>query len=365
MKVAIINLVKPQPGSGDGLTEYAWQIYSKMRKSADIDLFYPLEDMKRNDTMGILYANSLFRLKVQRLAKEKYDVIHITHPELGFAAKMLKARGSKARIISSVHDLMRLDKGFHKGIVQGAYNVVVSANISNAIHYSDMIIFTSSAVKDEVLRRFRGEIKNWRLTLLGTKDHFLTTKIPKKKKHNTFVVGYIGSLIFRKNVIFVLKTAEHLKSQGNNFKFLIYGSGDQKEHLMAYKEEKGLENVEFMGFAPEEKLVQIYDGFDAFIWPSVSDSSSFPIEDAKARGLPIIVSKENKYDEEVTKFSYVAQDAKDAARWIMHLKKHGYEEKMRREALAYAESISWNNTARKTLEAYKGALKLKPKRYSE
>ena len=365
MKVAMVNLVRPQPGSGDGLTEYAWQIYSKLRKSADIDLIYPLEKLKMQDTLGILYANSLFRLKVRKLAKGNYDVIHITHPELGFVAKMLKEKGTRARIVSSVHDLMRLDKGFHKGIMQGAYNLVVSANIGNAIRYSDMIIFTSSAVKNEVLQRFRGEIKNWRITLLGTKDRFLAAKIPKKKKRKTFVIGYVGALIFRKNVIFILKTAEQLKSQGSNFKFLIYGSGDQKEHLMAYKAEKKLDNVEFMGFAPEGKLMHIYDSFDAFIWPSVSDSSSFPIEDAKARGLPIIVSKENKFDVEVTRYAYVAQDASDAAKRIMYLRKHGYDDKMRKQALAYAKSISWSNTARKTLEAYKDVLKVRTKRYSE
>ncbi|MDE1824980.1 MAG: glycosyltransferase [Candidatus Micrarchaeota archaeon] len=354
MKVAIITLVKPQEGSGDGITEYTHQIHQKLKGKVYIALIYPLSELKRQDTVGLIYANSLFKLRIKKLAKENYDVIHIAHPELGFAAKILRENGSKARIISCIHDLMRLDKGFHKGVIQGAYNYIVSANIRDAIKYSNFIIFTSSSVQKDVLSRFK-QIKHWSTTLLGTKDYFITTRIPKKPKHREFRVGYVGSFAYHKNVIFILKTALQLL-KNKEIKFIIYGTGAEKKHLNSYKSEMDLVNVRFMGFAPEEKLLQIYDGFDAFFWPSTGDSSSFPIEDAKARGLPIVVCKKNIFDEEVKNYVFEARDPKHSARILINLKMRGFSKKMRDAELKYAESISWSNTARKTLDIYKKVL---------
>ncbi|MGI0141392.1 MAG: glycosyltransferase family 4 protein [Candidatus Micrarchaeales archaeon] len=354
MKVAIITLIKPYEGSGDGITEYTYQIYQKLKDQVHIDLVYPLSKLKRQDTIGLIYANSLFKLRIKKLAKEKYDVIHIAHPELGFSAGILRENGFKGKIVTCIHDVFRMDKGFNKGIIQGAYDYIVSASIRNAIKHSNFIIFTSSSVQKDVLNRFK-EIKNWETTLLGTKDRFITTPIKKKKYHTYFVVGYIGALVYRKNVIFLLKTANELKGN-KSIRFLVYGSGPEMEHLKSYKEEMGLGNVRFMGFAPEDKLLQIYDSFDTFFWPSFGDSSSFPIEDARARGLPTIASSNNVFDIEVKKYVIEVETPKQAAREILKLKGKGFSKKTQKEAINYAKSISWPSTARRTFEIYKRVL---------
>ena len=351
MKVALVTMIKPHYGSGDGITEYTYQLQEKMSRWCDVDVYAPLDTLKREDVSGLIYANSLFRMKIGKLAKMDYDVVHITHPELGYVAKILKSKRSRAKIVTSIHDLMRLDKGFHKGVMQHVYNYVVSANIMTALRSSDQIIFTSSSVAKDVVSRFQF-IKGHITTLLGTKDAFLDKPLPNKKMRRNFTIGYIGSLRYHKNVIFVLKTALQLRKR-SGYRFLVYGSGPEMEALRDFKQKNKLDNVTFMGFAPESKLIGIYDDFDAFIWPSTGDSSSFPIEDAQARGIPVIIYKDNILDNEVRRYSFTADDESHAAKIIIGLRGRGYPKKMRDDAITFVSSISWENTARRTFERYK------------
>ncbi|MDE1870269.1 MAG: glycosyltransferase family 4 protein [Candidatus Micrarchaeota archaeon] len=355
MKIALLNTIKPHAGSGDGMTEYTYQLYTKLGKGNKVDAIYPLENSKRNDIFGLVYANSLFKLRLRKLAKEDYDIIHITNQELGFAAKMLKRLGSKARIITSIHDLMRVkDEGYHRGMLQDAYSNLVASSVKDAIDFSDYVLFTASTVQKEGEKRFKRELRNHITTLLCPKEPFRTTKIPAKKSR-TFNVGYIGALAFRKNVIFALRTAKKLMDKEKSVKFLIYGSGAEKENLMTYKADHNLSSVSFMGFAQEGKMMQIYDSFNVFFYPSLEEGSSLPILDAQARGLPVIVLKSNNIDEEVTRYCYKAKDEAEAARIISELMKKGYPKKQMETSTNYARSFSWDRVASETLAIYKKA----------
>ncbi|MDE1855910.1 MAG: glycosyltransferase family 4 protein [Candidatus Micrarchaeota archaeon] len=356
MKIALLNTIKPGPGSGDGITEYTYQISQRLKKGNTVDLVYPLEESKRNDIFGLVYANSVFKLRIRNLAKEGYDVIHITNQELGFAAKMLKRLGTRAKIITSIHDLMRVKdlEGYHKGLLQDAYNNMVASSIHDAVDFSDHIIFTASTVNNDAEKRFP-QMKKHVTTLLCPKDQFRTVKIPNSKKGGTFKVGYIGALAFRKNVIFILKTAKRLKDKAPNVKFLIYGSGAEKENLIAYKEKNDLTNVTFMGFAQEKTLMQTYDSFDLFFFPTMEEGSSLPILDAQARGLPALVLKENNLDEEVTRCCMKTTGEADAAKAILNLSRNGYNSKEREKSTKYARSFSWDRVAKETFAVYKKA----------
>ena len=354
MKIALINTIKPEQGSGDGITDYTYRLYERLKTNNRVDLVYGIDQSKRNDIRGNLVLYSFFKSKIRKLAKMDYDIVHITNQELGFAAKILKKAGSKAKIITSIHDLMRLDehekRDFHRGLVQGTFNYIVSSSIHDAIGYSDMIIFSASTVQKDALRRFG--VSDWRTTLLGPKEKFRTARIPAKKKGKYFNIGWVGALAFRKNVIFVLETALFMKND-DRFKFVIWGSGAEKQNLIDFKEKNGLDNVSFMGFAPEKELMNIYDKFDLFFYPSLEEGSSLPILDAQARGLPVIVYKGNHMDVEVTKYCFAAKDPKEAVSMIRSLSKKGYSAKSRKASTAYARSFSWDRVAKETLRVYK------------
>ena len=202
----------------------------------------------------------------------------------------------------------------------------------------------------------KGIHKKYVTILLGPRDEFVNTKATNRKSKDMFTIGYIGALSHRKNVIFILRTALLMKSK-SQYRFMIYGSGPELQNLLKFKSDSDLNNVSFMGFAPEKKLLSIYDSFDLFFYPTLEEGSSLPMLDAQARGLPVVILRDNMVDKPVTKYCFKVGNEKSAAGMIERLLKGGYSEKQKRLEIKYAKSFSWDNIFSKTLHVYAELLK--------
>ena len=356
MKIALINTIKSAEGTGDGMTEYTYQLYARLSKSNEVDLIYSVDKLVRNNVKGLLYTNTLFKNKMSKVNWEKYDIVHITNQEMGFVARIIKKRpGSKVKVITTIQDFARVDKGVQKGILQHTYSRIVRRSVTDAFKYSDLILFTSSQTEKDADKHFKPGYKKAMINL-AVRESILAAPF-HKKKNPIFTVGYIGSLASHKNVIMILKTANLMKHKG--CQFIIYGKGIEYDGLMQFKDKNGLENVKFMGFAPEDRIAQIYDSFDAFMFPSKYEGFGLPILEAQSRGLPVLVYKGGKVPEEVTRYCFKAGTPKDATAVIIKLNNRSYDKKQYTKATAYARNFNWDATARKTLNAYGHMLKEK------
>ena len=359
MKIYLISSVKLYKGSGTGLTEYAYQLSEHLRpmlsNGSSIDFLYSLPDSKRNNIKGLLRANTSFKRMIANVQKNKYDIIHITDHEIGFAAKILKKAGNNAKIITTIHDLSRFEKDLHRGLSQKVYNKLVQGGIKDAIKYSDFILCNSSQTLNTVVERF-GPVKNIEVVPHGVNDAIIKAKIPKRKANKKFTIGYIGALMKHKNVIFLLKAAEILKSEPE-YKFVIYGTGMDKNMLLRFKQDNGLDNVDFNGYLKEDSKLKAYDSFDAFAFPSLYEGLGYPILEAQSRGLPVIIYKYGKIPKEVRKYCFEAESPEHMAQIIEDLKENGYNEKLRKKATDYARSFTWERCAKETLGVYWKVLK--------
>ena len=359
MKLLVISTIKPHKGSGTGLTEYAYQLSEHLKpmlsNGSSINFLYLLSDSKRNNIKGLFYANTSFKKMIANVPKDKYDIIHITDHEIGFAAKILKKSGNNAKIITTIHDLSRFEKGLHRGLSQKVYNKLVQGSIKDAIKYSDFILCNSSQTLNTITEKF-GPIKNIKVVSHGTNDVIIRAKIPKRRHHKKFIVGYIGALMKHKNVIFLLKAAVILKSKAE-YKFAIYGTGIDKNMLLKFKQDHGLDNVDFNGYLKEDNKLKAYNSFDAFAFPSLYEGLGSPILEAQSRGLPVIIYKYGKIPKEVRKYCFEAESPEHMAQIIENIKENGYNEKLRKKSTTYARSFTWERCAKETLEVYKKVLK--------
>ena len=358
MKIAIINTIKPQPESGDGITEITYKLYSILKKKHSVDLIYPLNVSRRNDILGLLYANTFFKLKIGKLAHSDYDIIHIANHELGYVAKILRKSNTKAKIVSTIYDVVRVKTGFRNGFIHGIYNQIITGSIRDAVEFSDSIIFCASSVVGDVRQRFPQLGKNWKVVYLGQpNENFVKRPIQKKRRTGPFRIGYVGALSAVKNLIFTLKTAKLLLSEKSKYRFLIYGSGVKLMELKRYKEENRLDNVHFMGFAPEKKLLGIYDSFDVFLYPGLDESTSIPVINAQARGLPVLLYKKTKLSREMLLHSRMASDEEDAARMLEDLRANGYSRAERDAEVRYARKFTWEKASGEIERIYKSLFK--------
>ncbi|MDE1852091.1 MAG: glycosyltransferase, partial [Candidatus Micrarchaeota archaeon] len=188
MRIAIVNITKPVHGTGDGMTEYTYQLIKNLRmeKGVYVDSFYALDETRRVNTIGLVSAQSGLGRITLKILDGKYDVVHITNQEAGAVARILKQNGCKAKILTTVHDTMRLRSDLHRGFKQRIYNYIVKRHILNAIDYSDKLIFDEPKTVKE-LQAFRG-FSRYRVILLGVDERFMAKKA-RKAKSKEFVVG--------------------------------------------------------------------------------------------------------------------------------------------------------------------------------
>lgn len=356
MNIALVTLTKPIEGSGDGLTEYTYQLYSTLKERHKVDLVYALGKTKRNDIGGLVHANTLFKNRIAVLAGSDYDIVHVTHQDIGFASKILKNKGSNARIITTIYDLIRYKTDMHKGFLQRSYNSIIRRSIRDAVKYSDFIIFGAEQTKQDAEKRF-GSISNSAVVNPGIKNRLLETPIPKKTKDHNFTIGYLGALAYHKNVKMILEAANILQS--SKYEFLIYGTGIEHDNLMKYKEAHNLCNVTLKGFASETELTQIYDSFDVFTFPSMYEGLAYPPLEALARGIPVIINKNGSgiVPSEAQKHVYKTKNAREMAGIIKMIKEKGWDENRRKAAIKYAKKFTWANASNDTYKIYLKLLK--------
>ncbi|MEM4097784.1 MAG: glycosyltransferase family 1 protein [Candidatus Micrarchaeaceae archaeon] len=218
---------------------------------------------------------------------------------------------------------------------------------------SDYLLANSTQTKEEAIRLGYNKDKIF-VVNLGLDKRFRSNKtIRHNKTGSIFRVGYIGAFRRRKNLEFAISAMNKLKDK--KIYFDIWGKKDfEYEHLIETLKNK---NIKFKGFAPEHKLIDIYDSFDLFVFPSYHEGEGLPILEAQARGLPVIIYKYGKIPKEVRKYCFEAKSPEHMAQIIENIKENGYNERLRKKATEYARSFTWEKCAKETLKVYEKVAK--------
>lgn len=346
LDVALVNGIRPIRGSGDGITEYAYNMYAQLRKGNSVTSVYSIGNSRKNDISGLLKVNSELRRKVKIAASGDHDLLHIANQEVGFAAKVSKHANGDMPVVTTIHDVSRFEEGLQRGILQKAYNKMVRSSVLQAARYSDFILFDSTQTAEESKKRF--DVRESAIVNIGIDKRFSAAR--GARRHVAFTVGYIGSFAYHKNVAMLLEAAKSVGDSG--IRFSIYGVGNEAKALSDYKTRNGISWLELKGFASEASKVTIYDGFDVFVFPSLYEGFGLPILEAQARGLPVIVYKYGKIPKEIRKHCLEAEDPEHMAQIIADLKANGYPSRKKTASMEYARSFTWERCAAETTRVY-------------
>lgn len=107
------------------------------------------------------------------------------------------------------------------------------------------------------------------------------------------VILTVGRLKREKGIHFLIFAVSEILKNFKNIKLLIVGDGHYKTNLMKLVSKLKLEKiVQFLNFIPNERLPEIYNISDIFVFPSVAkEGFPFVIIEAMACKLPVIASK--------------------------------------------------------------------------
>lgn len=116
---------------------------------------------------------------------------------------------------------------------------------------------------------------------------------PIDKKDNKEIL-YVGRLIKRKGVIYLIKAFELLKKRVKDASLVIVGSGEEEEYLKGYVRDNNIEDIKFCGKVDNEELKGYYKNSNLVVVPSINhemgDPWVFVLNEAMYYGNPLVVT---------------------------------------------------------------------------
>ncbi len=334
--------------SGEGIRRYMYELYTNLINIIDTEDEVDKVESNMNAIFGTLQSG-LFKLFRNKFSK--YDIIHNLYFE-----PLYRINNTKSILLHTFHDFQPIlapelnsDK---VGLSNRIWlNEVIIKGLKIGLK-SDYAIAVSSLTKEDAIEM--GYNKN-RIFVVnnGLDDRYTNVQI-KKKTDRRFRVGYLGAFRARKNFGFAFDAFRLIDDK--DMLFDVFGDERYQYNLFSEKAKKD-KRIRFMGFAPHDRLVDIYDSFDVFVFPSLYEGFGIPIIEAQARGVPVIIYKNGKIPEEVRKYCFEARDSEHMAQIINDIKDKGYNKKKRDEATRYARTFTWKRAARETLEVYREIMK--------
>lgn len=176
-----------------------------------------------------------------------------------------------------------------------------------------------------------------------------------RNKENTFNLLFVGRLIERKGVGFLLEAFRDLACRYDNLRLFIAGEGPLMSTYSNYVIRNGLKDkVVFFGRVEHGELNRIYKLASVFILPSLNEALGNVTLEAFASGLPIITTRTGAAElVEENGFIISKASVSDIKKRIVHyLKNPELIELHGARSREIAEFMSWRKTAGRYKEIY-------------
>jgi glycosyltransferase involved in cell wall biosynthesis len=174
-------------------------------------------------------------------------------------------------------------------------------------------------------------------------------------------VLFVGRLIPRKGLPFLVEAAQHIVKEYVQTNFLIVGDGPQKNHIISHLQKTNLRgNFVFLGDVNERVLPALYNCADVFVLPSIQEGQGIALLEAQATAKPVVAFDVGGVNEAVVKGEtglIMKPDSRELADAIMKLLGNwSLRETMGIKGRKFVlKNFSWDICAQKMLKIYQEA----------
>jgi phosphatidylinositol alpha-1,6-mannosyltransferase len=167
---------------------------------------------------------------------------------------------------------------------------------------------------------------------------------------------FVGRLHQRKGVDVLLRAMPEVLASVPEARLLVAGSGEREGELKALKAELGLgDEVEFLGFVPDEDLPDLYARARVFTMPSLYEGFGIVMIEAMASSVPVVAFATGGAPEVIEDGvnGHLADPETLADRLVRVLEDPAGAAAMGRRGRELVEArYSWRAVARRTAEVY-------------
>lgn len=176
-------------------------------------------------------------------------------------------------------------------------------------------------------------------------------------------VLFVGRLIPRKGLPFLIEAAEQIVKERKDVAFVIVGDGSLRSHFVEYLKKIGLSDYfVFLGDVSDSVLPEIYNCADVFALPSIQEGQGIALLEAQATGKPVVAFDVGAVGETFADGEtglLVRPDGDKLATAVLDLlSNETLREKMGAKGRVFAcTNFSWSTCAEKMLEVYHEVLR--------
>jgi glycosyltransferase involved in cell wall biosynthesis len=314
--------------------------------------------VKRLNYMGKIANTNITPKLPQTILKEDFDIIH-THLPTPWSADwsaVVSLIKNKPLILTYHNDIV--GEGIYSYIAK-SYNFIL---LPLLLKSAKKIIVTHKRYID-FSPHLKEYIKKIEVIPPGIDlDKFKPMPQTKRREKIILFVGILDKFHRYKGLDYLIKAMTFIKRDIFNVKLIVGGNGVLKEEYIKLSRSLGLEKqIDFVGFIPQNKLIEYYNNCDVFVLPSLSsEQEGFGIVllEAMACGKPVVTTNIVGLAENIKSIGSgrVIEPGKEielSKAIIEILNNEDLANEMGQKARKLTEeNYSWNLIAKKILELY-------------
>jgi glycosyltransferase involved in cell wall biosynthesis len=247
--------------------------------------------------------NWFFKRSLTKKASAINADVYEAHAVSGYGfPKTIKKLGTKKPFIHTIHGVLADEyeqakkNGYPsvRGRVANYFMLRLSKLEEETAKRATIIVTISNYSLEKIQKYYGVEHSKVRIVPNGVDIEKFKPMDTKAARHkfgldNDPCVLFVGSLIPRKGVPFLIEAAKKVVKDQADTKFLIVGDGPQRNQLSDSLKTVNLSrNFKFLGNLKEDELTAVYNCADVFVLPSIQEGQGIVLLEAQASGKPVV-----------------------------------------------------------------------------
>jgi len=316
--------------------------------------YYRGRSVARTGTLGFLRTYLRNELHTRTIARRRpHDIVHATFYDPGFLRTL---HGSK--LVVTVLDM--IPEHFPEYFdVTGPYGRLVTRRWIEGkrtlCHQADVILAISEHTKRDLVACYGIDPARITVTHLGNSLAGGADR-PRPDGFPGRYLLFVGTRNTYKNFGFFVEAAAPLLAEDPALGIVCIGGGQLAPEELALIARHGLAGRVAQRSVADHELAACYAHARAFVFPSLYEGFGIPILEAFACGCPALVANASCFPEIAgDAAAYFDPADRDSLRSALRrvLVDRAYAEALREQGLARAKVFTWEQTARRTLDAYR------------
>jgi glycosyltransferase involved in cell wall biosynthesis len=304
---------------------------------------------------------------VQHFKDQKFDIVHTQTPFTIGGPAVKWARETGAKVVHTYHTLFAAYTEHYLWFLPKAFGIWYAKSTSRKYCNSCDLLITPSTEMQNVLRSYNVtkpvEVipTGIRLGRFEGRDGQRFRKMKGYKPEDKLLL-FMGRVAEEKNIDFLLKVVDRLRSRVPNLQFLIAGEGAAKKRLEKMTDDLKMNDcVHFAGYLSKEDWRDCYAGSDLFVFASITETQGLVVTEAMAAGTPVVAVGEMGIKDVMASgkgglITKLNEDEFTEAVYKMLTDDAFYAQK-KSETIAEADKWSSTSMAKRMIAAYEQILK--------